>query len=258
MTTNISTPSNVHPAGAPAASGQPSEAQLRVIPAALAGASGASPQPLITPPASGSAESLYYFLDSAQTTSPQVVPALNLAPPGREPPLGFAVPSTATAADPRSLLGRSAPPGQHFGSTTPATPGVELGAQPFVPAVPPASAFRAPTEEPLRGAPAAVAGAAGGSPQPLVTAPGTNGSYFYFLESVPPTSPRTVPAANVAPGGVSLGPVPELGLAAPRSPIRDFYFLDELWSPATIPPTAAGDSAGFRPEVVPGTASRSS
>jgi hypothetical protein len=257
MTTNISTPSNLQPAGV---SGQPGEAQLRTIPAAAAGASGASPQQLITPPDAGSAESLYYFLDSAQTTTPQVLPVLNLAPPGFEPPLGLTTPSTATAADPRGLPGRTAAPGQHFGSTAPATPAVELGSQPVAPAVPPASGFGAPTEEPLRGAPAAAAGAAGVSPQPLVTVPGpgSTGSLYYFLESVPATSPGTLPAANLGPNDGGFGAVPDLGLASPRIVTPSPYFLAETWSPPRVPPAAEPESAGFRPELVPGTVSRSS
>ncbi|MBS1213235.1 MAG: cysteine desulfurase, partial [Proteobacteria bacterium] len=72
-------------------------ASLRDIPAVLAGASGASLQPVPTPSAG---ESLYYFLESGRVTSPQVIPALNLTPPGLEPALGFTVPSAATAAEP--------------------------------------------------------------------------------------------------------------------------------------------------------------
>ncbi|HUL11801.1 MAG TPA: hypothetical protein VLU73_06495 [Methylococcaceae bacterium] len=255
MTTNISTSSNPPSAGVSAV---PSEAQLRVVPAAAAGASGLSPQPLITPPTSASAEPLYYFLDSARPTTPQTVPALNLAPPGFEPPLGVTAPTTATAADPRALLGRTAAPGQQFGSTAPVTPAVELGAQPFVPAVPPASAFRAPSEEPLRGAPAVAAGAAGVSPQPLVTAPGASESLYYFLESVAPTSPRTVPAVNLAPSDAGFGAVPDLGLASPRVATASPYFLAETWSPPQAPPAPEVEASGFRPEVVPATASRSS
>jgi len=234
---------------------------MRTVPAAVAGASGVSPQPLITPPTSASAESLYYFLDSVQTTSPQVLPVLNLASPGFEPPLGFTLPSTATAADPRGLPGRTAAPGQHFGSTAPATPGIELGSQPFAAALPPASAFGARTEEPLRGAPAVAAGAAGASPQALVTVPGPGSaeSYYYFLESVPPTSPRTLPAANPAPGDAGFGSVPDVGLARlPRISGGSLYFLDEAWSAAQTAPSAEPDPAGFRPELVPGTVSRSS
>jgi len=121
----------------------PSEAVLRSIPAALAGAVGVSPRVLQEPPEPESAGSAFYFLESARPSSPQVLPNLNLAPPGFEPPLGFTVPTAWLAADPRSAPGRSAPPGLRLGSTAPVTPGVEVGALPFAGAVPPASAFGA-------------------------------------------------------------------------------------------------------------------
>ncbi len=230
MTTSISTSSN--PAAiaslpgvqAPSGvSGAPGEAQQRGVPAAAAGAAGASPTDLITPPAGTSAEAAYYFLQSAQPTSPQVLPLLNVAPPDAEPPLGFTVPATAGGADPRGLPGRTAVPGQHLGSTAPATPGIELGAQPFVPAVPPASSFGAPSEQGLRTAPAAAAGGAKGSPLPAVQAPGVAASLPYFVQ----------PAAGA--GGVS------------------FYFLDELASFTAAPAVPDTELPGVRPEVLPGT-----
>jgi cysteine desulfurase/selenocysteine lyase len=243
--------------------GAPTETSLRTFPAAGAGATGLSPQPLVAAPAPDSADPFYYLFESARPTSPHTLPALNLAPPGLDSALGFTVPATATAADPRSAPGRSAPLGQRFGSTVPATPVIELGAQPFVPAAPPASAFGAPTEESLRGAPAAGAGAAKVSPQPLVTpaAPGTTGSPYYFLDSVPSNPPRTVPAApgeadfyppptprTVETGGSPLTPTPE---AAGGS----LYFLDELRA-LTATPRGPDDKAALaRPEATTGLGS---
>ena len=193
--------SNVQPAGlsAPtaAANGVPGEAVLRSVPAALAGATGASPQPLLSTPSPESAEALYFLLDSARPTSPQVLPILNLTPPGFEPPLGFTVPASATAADPRGIPGRTAVPGQHLGSTTPKTPGIELGAQPLAPRVSPASAYGAPSEESLRGTPTLAASTVGVSPRPVIAALGGNGSSPYFLgEAGSYVRPGPVPAVE--------------------------------------------------------------
>ncbi|MGI2323675.1 MULTISPECIES: family 2A encapsulin nanocompartment cargo protein cysteine desulfurase [unclassified Methylococcus] len=121
----------------------PSEAALRSIPAALAGAIGVSPRVLQEPLEPESTGSAFYFLESARPSSPQAVPNLNVVPPGFEPPLGFTVPTVWLAADPRSAPGRSAPPGLRLGSTAPVTPGVEVGALPVAGAIPPASAFGA-------------------------------------------------------------------------------------------------------------------
>ena len=156
------------------------------------------------------------------------------------------------SVDPRSLSGRDT------GSTAHATPGVELGAQPFVPAVPPASAFGPPTEEPLRGAPGAAAAASGISPQPLVTVPasGSTQSLYYFLDSPEPTSPRTVPAV---PGAADLRHPSAPRAAVPAgSPLTaagevsglSFYFLDELWSFTATPRAAEGESTARPPKEV--------
>jgi hypothetical protein len=144
-----------------------------------------------------SGDALYFLIESARPTSPQVLPVLNLTPPGFEPPLGFTVPASSTAADPRGIPGRTAVPGQHLASTAPKTPGVELGAQPFAPRVPPASAYIAPSEEALRGTPALGAGTVAVSPQPVIGALGGNGASPYFLgEAGSVLRPGPVPAAE--------------------------------------------------------------
>jgi len=234
MTTRISTgnPVAANPGGWPGvqqpggASGAPGEAQLRGVPAAAAGAGGASPTDLITPPAGASVEAAYYFLQSAQPTSPQVLPLLNIAPPGAEPPLGFTLPATAGGADPRGIPGRSAVPGQHLGSTAPATPGIELGAQPLVPAVPPASAFGVPNEASLRAIPAVAAGGVKAAPLPAAATPAGDGSLPYFL----------------TPGGVT-----------PAVPAGSWYVLDERTPFTAAPQIPAAEVADFRPEVRAGT-----
>lgn len=197
MTTSLNT-NSVQPAGLPGPTPPtggapvPSESVMRSLPAASAGASGASPQPLLSAPGPESGDVLYFLVDSARPTSPQVLPVLNLAPPGFEPPLGFTVPATATAADPRGVPGRTAVPGQHLGSTAPKTPGIELGAQPFVPRISPASAFATPTEGSSRSAPAVTAGTGGVSLQPLVTALAGADSRPYFLHEAGPYA-RSLP-----------------------------------------------------------------
>lgn len=232
MTTRISTGNRVaagqggwpglqQPGGA---TGAPGEAQLRGVPAAAAGATGAAPTDGVGVPSATSADAAYYFLQAAQPGSPQVLPLLNLAPPGAEPPLGFTVPATAGAAHPRGAPGRSAVPGQHLGSTVPATPGIELGAQPLVPAVPPASAFGVPSEHTVRPAPAAAAGAARLSPQ----------------------SPALVPASgDLVPHGSQT-----FGLLGGPS----LYFLDELVSPGAPVPADEPAAAAILPQVLAGPA----
>lgn len=239
MTTSISTSNPpATGAGVPAASSvkPPGEAQARLVPAGVAGAAGQSPEPLVTTPSADSAEPLYYFLESARSTSPQVAPVLNLAPPSLDPILrGSVVPATATAADPRGLPGRTAPPGQHHGSTAPATPPVEIGAQPFAPEVPPASTYGLPKEQHLRGAPAAASGAAGTSPQPAVIGVTGYSDVPYLLEPSLPTSPGAVPAPAGVPGGGQL------------------YFVEEALAFAKASAgraNAASGGAGVLPEII--------
>ena len=178
MTTSRNTSNPVPAPTAGGASGVPSEAQLRGVPAAASGVTGGAPTDANGLASGTSAEAAYYFLQAAQPSSPQVLPLLNVAPPGAEPPLGFTVPATAGGADPRGVPGRTAVPGQHLGSTAPATPAVELGAQPFVPAVPPASSFAPPNEVNLRPAPAVAAGATKAAHSPI------SPSQLYFLDEV--------------------------------------------------------------------------
>ncbi|MGZ8218563.1 hypothetical protein [Methylomagnum sp.] len=194
------TPSAAPPAGTPPVASSlkpPTETQARSLPGGAAGASGLSPVALAAPPSGESAETLYYFLESVQPSSPQVLPVANPQPPSLDPARrANTAPTTATAADPRGLQGRSAVPGQHHGSTAPVTPGIQAGAQPFAGAVPPASAFGPPQESHARSVPAALSGAAGSSP--------------YFLNQATPVSPGAVAGASVA--GTSGGA---------------YYFVDE-------------------------------
>jgi cysteine desulfurase/selenocysteine lyase len=161
------------------------------------------------------------------------------------------------AVDSRSLSG------QNIGSTVPATLGIELGGLPFVPTVPPASAFGPPTEEPLLRALRDAAEVGGSYPQPLVTAPpfGSAQSLYYFLGSPEPTSPRTTPAS---PGATDLRhrsapraavPVGSPLTAAGEVSELSFYFLDELRSFTASAPAVEGASAPGSPEEVPEIAS---
>jgi len=90
-----------------AAFGLPSEADLRLLPAALAGATGQTPSTLVAAPAAGSTESPFYFLDVAQPTSPRTVPAFNpKLDKGHPEPftdLGFAAPPAIPLIGTRSL-----------------------------------------------------------------------------------------------------------------------------------------------------------
>ena len=178
MTTSLNTSNPLPGPAAGGATGLPGEAQARGVPAAASGLTGGAPTDATGLASGTSADAAYYFLQAAQPSSPQVLPLLNVAPPGAEPPLGFTVPATAGGADPRGVPGRTAVPGQHLGSTAPATPVIELGAQPFVPAVPPASSFAPPNEVNLRPAPAVAAGATKTSPSLL--SPGQ----LYFLGEI--------------------------------------------------------------------------
>lgn len=210
--------------------GFPSEDVLRTLPAALAGTTGQSPQALIDPGQAGGAEPLLYFLQSAQPSAPGVLPALRLDQPGLDPATGAIVPSALLAADPRSLPGRTAAPGQHLGSTAPATPGIELGAQPFAGAIPPASAFGPPTEDHIRDLTAAVAGGIGIAPSAahLPTDAGP-----YFLASEYPAAPRGASLVDLRPRDADLEPLPDLGLV--------------LGAGLSIPPSIPGASAASAP-----------
>ena len=143
------------------------------------------------------------------------------------------------------------------------------------PVIPPAATFALPSEAELRALPAALAGAAGASPQTLVTAPasGSTASRFYFLDAARPTSPRTLPALNLGPADSV--PAAALLPAAPRnagrpsgggtagSPLTaggemaagSLYFLNELRSFTAPPPVAPGATTAKPPEAVPGLAS---
>ena len=107
----------------------------------------------------------------------------------------------------------------------------------------------------LTSAPAA-AGISRVSPQTL----GSADSLYYFLEAVPTTSPRTVPALNIAPADLGFRQVPRLGYVgpsaspgavsvAPGSP----YFLNESWQHSGTARAQEGKAAGYRPEVAPAT-----
>ncbi|MET0217728.1 MAG: hypothetical protein ABW205_07355 [Burkholderiales bacterium] len=198
-------------AGSPVA---PADPALQLAPAAAAGLSGRSPQSLVTPPAPADAEAAFYFLRAGEPSTPRTVPALNLVPPGLEPGLGITPPASATALDPRSVANLSAPPAVRLGSTPRATPGVEVGALPAAGATPPASAFELPDEAALRALPAALAGAAGSTPQHGVAAPTATSLTvpFYFLDGIQPTPPRRVTSLHLPPRYVNLEPVQDLEL----------------------------------------------
>lgn len=185
------------PGGAPPMKGltPPNEAQTYTVPAAVAGGTGLSPQPLVTAPAATSAETCYFLSESGAPTSPNVVPMVNVAPPGLEPGIGAHTPVMAQALNPRGLPERSAFPGQHVGSTVPHTPVIELGTQPFVPKIPPASALGIPTERTLRGVPAFAAGVGKTSPQPGVSTP-SFADRPYAVDTIPAVGATTpVPSA---------------------------------------------------------------
>lgn len=78
----------------------PGEAELRDLPALLAGATGFSLQPAVTALAPDLAEALPYFLTAAEPASPGALPAPDL-PPDFDSALGVPSPATASGADPR-------------------------------------------------------------------------------------------------------------------------------------------------------------
>ncbi len=178
----------------------PNDINYRGAPAGAAGAVGASPQAFVSPDNAPQSGDLPYFLiESARPTTPHVLPVLNLAPLGLEPPLDFTVPALYTAADPRGLPARTAVPGQHMGSTAPKTPGFEVGAHPGAGHITPASAFTPPSEDALRASPSAGSGASGASLHPAVAAAGGTGSQPYFLDEavrVAALTPAAEPSAK--------------------------------------------------------------
>ncbi len=204
---------------APAASAPalPGDAQLRTLPAVLAGATGQGPGTIVTAPAAADADAAFYFLRAAQPKTPGVVPALRPDLPGFDPSLSSAVPTAVSSVGPRSAPRRSGFPGSQLASSPPATPGIELGSQPFVGAIPPASAFDLPTEADLGALPALLAGAAGLSPQTGIAAVGaaSTGAPHYFLDSAHSTPPRTATLVNLKPRDAAFEFVPELGVSPP-------------------------------------------
>jgi cysteine desulfurase/selenocysteine lyase len=77
---------SLNPGGPPVSgAGGSTEAQFDALPATIAGATGLSPQALATPSTPESAESLAYFLQSAQPVSSRTAPALNLESSGGTP-----------------------------------------------------------------------------------------------------------------------------------------------------------------------------
>jgi len=212
----------------------PNEDDLRKIQAALTGVSGQSPVTLAQAPTVSDADAGFYFLKAAPTTSPGVVPRLRPDRPGTDPNLNSVAPVAISTANPRAPTSRRSVPGSQHGSTPPHTPGLELGSQPFAGAVPPASAFPAPGEEPLRAAPGVLAGAAGASPLAgLSTAGGlVSGSPHYFLEGTQPT-PRAPLDINLPARDAGYEPLPDLGLPRSPSPALNvpaggLYFVDEV------------------------------
>ena len=190
------------------------EPALQSAPGAAAGATGQSADAFAGFPASADIGAPFYFLRGGNVTSPRAAPALNVMPAGSEPPFGVSAPASFTALDPRSLAGRSTPPGVHSASTAPATPGVEIGSFPAAGAVSPASAFDFPGESELRTVPAALAGAAGASPQHVVGVPTSvaAGSSFYFLDSIHTVPPRAATPLNIKLRDADLDLLPDLGL----------------------------------------------
>ena len=190
------------------------EPALQSAPGAAAGATGQSADAFAGFPASADIGAPFYFLRGGNVTSPRAAPALNVMPAGSEPPFGVSAPASFTALEPRSLAGRSTPPGVHSASTAPATPGVEIGSFPAAGAVSPASAFDLPGESELRTVPAALAGAAGASPQHVVGVPTSvaAGSSFYFLDSIHTVPPRAATALNIKSRDADLDLLPDLGL----------------------------------------------
>jgi cysteine desulfurase / selenocysteine lyase len=248
-----------HPQAAPvaAAVGPPTEAELRAIPASLAGAAGTSPVPPATPLTSSLQGASYYFLHPVKATPPLVPPFLpfqGLVPPEASPSQP-SPPSPTPPVDPASLI--------------------------FSPSIPPIAAVAPPSEAELRAAPATLGGATGAPPittaaptaqLPTASFPGTP------LPFSPPEGEKAAPPRPAAPPalqGREFRPevTPDATGPAPRSPApagaptsapggpapgatalpgSSYYFLDE--GPTAFSQTSTSpriQSLEFRPEVVP-------
>ena len=240
---------NVVPAAASAPAGElPGEADLRKLPAALAGGSGQQPATFATAPGPADADAPFYFLRAVPPATAGTVPALRPDRPGVDPTLSSAAPNTVSTAGPRVQPHRSGVAGSQLGSAPPATPGVEFGSLPLAGSVPPASAFGAPGEAELASLPALLAGTVGSGPRAGLPAAGAE-SPHYFLELAHPTPPRTATAVDLKPRDADFEFPPELEIPAPGSrpgvpgslpagaPISS--------EPAGSPLTAAGEAAGL-------------
>ena len=190
----------------------PNEDDLRKIPAGLAGVSGQSPVNLAQNPAPSDADAGFYFLNAVQTSTPGVLPVLRPDRPGFDPSLSSVAPNAISSGRPLASPNQADIPGSQHGSLPPHTPGIEIGSQPFAGAVPPASAFRKPGEEPLRAFPGVLAGAAGISPQGGLSGGAAAGSPHYFLEGANPVAPRIPTDLSLKPRNADFEVLPDLGL----------------------------------------------
>lgn len=171
-------PLDAHAVPPTSAFSPPTAAELRPLPASLAGAKGPAPQV-------GASLSIplgpYDF-------RPELIPDPGLA--------ALALPPTEVAS--------------------PLAPPAEVASPPAASAAPPAAGFAPPTEADLRALPATLADAPG-SPLPVgATAPGpaSSGSTFYFLDAARLAPPSTAPAFPSELHEFEAGMLPDLRITA--------------------------------------------
>jgi cysteine desulfurase/selenocysteine lyase len=199
--------------------GGSTDAKLRPLPAAMAGVTGLSPQNLVTAPTPESAESLAYFLQSAQPVSRRNAPAPNLESSGGTPP------NLAALA-----------PGVPF---MPDSPVIPIADPAFAPSTPSVKGYGAPVSSIPNGSlPGPPAGSAFGSPAaPTNTASAiphisseVPGASFYFLNETrsfarTPSVP-VIESTEARPEGI-----PDTGSSHPAFDAhvvrRDFPILQE-------------------------------
>lgn len=229
---------NVAPVAASAAplGDLPDEADLRKLPAVLAGGSGQQPAALATAPSGGDGEAPLYFLRAAQPASAGTVPALRPDRPGIDPSLNSVLPNVVSTLGPRVQPHRSGIPGSQWGSTPPATPGVEAGSLPLAGAVPPASAFQQPSEAGRYAQPTAVAGAPGQPAGPAGASP------FYFLDAAQTTTPRSAPPVALKPrdGEFEFPELTDIPSPGTRAGVPGSQPAGTGWTPPQGSPETAG------------------
>lgn len=194
----------------------PDEDDLRRIPGSLAGLVGQSPSALAESTNHGNADSDFYFLKAAATSSPGVIPTLRPDNKGFDPSLGTPAIHGFSAVRPSTSPVNQRAPGSQHGAQPTHTPGIEAGALPLASSTPPLSSLSASNEDTLRTVSGFVGGNSAIKPLEGVSSAENRVSTAYFLDGISGAGYRSPAIVDLEPRGKELETLPDLGLQLTR------------------------------------------